>query len=478
MDLAAVCAEKSEPNLHVVTYALEELKAFDLPPIARMRKRILRLPPDDQRASFCAILSLGDVKVPRGGRTPAQEDGDRRYRVEESLRHMSEDESDDVQLVEDEEDATPEEIVPAEHRSIAKFYKQRFYLFSKFDDGVKLDESSWYEVTPECIARQCVMRIKNIEMSERKDLAKLKICDACCGAGGNLIPFAETFGDVTGIDISEQRVRIAEHNCAIYGVKPKVVCADFLTWADEIRNSEEATNVTSMKEDVQESDSSDDDFDGPIDYVFDWVFLSPPWGGPSYNASDLWRLLTGEWGVIAVNLIWKASRIGRNVACWLPRKTSISDVVVVASLCGFAHVEVLRIYHEVRRATKGCCVYFTRGPGGAASHLAGQKLASVTDCTANKEVNRLVRNKILKHLGENIKAQSDAMDMVMGIIGDFEVLALVAKTEDACNAGDNLQKDGVSKRTKGGAFFQLMKERFPNCIRELDKSRRRTKRQR
>jgi hypothetical protein len=50
----------------------------------------------------------------------------------------------------------------AEHnlsRDIKKFYKQRYYLFSKYDRGVKIDEESWYSVTPEIIAKHIASKI-------------------------------------------------------------------------------------------------------------------------------------------------------------------------------------------------------------------------------------------------------------------------------------------------------------------------------
>lgn len=34
-----------------------------------------------------------------------------------------------------------------------KYYDQRYRLFSLFDYGIKLDEESWFSVTPEVIAK-------------------------------------------------------------------------------------------------------------------------------------------------------------------------------------------------------------------------------------------------------------------------------------------------------------------------------------
>ena len=57
-----------------------------------------------------------------------------------------------------------------------KFWQQRYYYFSLFDKGIKMDFESWYSVTPEelsiYIAKQC---------------KGLKVVDAFCGSGGNTI---------------------------------------------------------------------------------------------------------------------------------------------------------------------------------------------------------------------------------------------------------------------------------------------------
>ena len=44
-------------------------------------------------------------------------------------------------------------------KDLKKFYKKRYYLFSKFDQGVKIDDEGWYSVTPECMAKHMANRI-------------------------------------------------------------------------------------------------------------------------------------------------------------------------------------------------------------------------------------------------------------------------------------------------------------------------------
>lgn len=64
--------------------------------------------------------------------------------------------------------------------SIGKYWCQRYILFSKFDDGVKMDEEGWFSVTPEVIAQYQASRC-----------ATGMIIDCFTGVGGNAIQFAQ-----------------------------------------------------------------------------------------------------------------------------------------------------------------------------------------------------------------------------------------------------------------------------------------------
>lgn len=67
-----------------------------------------------------------------------------------------------------------------------KFWFQRYYYYSKFDDGIKMDYESiiviinigWYSVTPEELAKYTAMAITD---------KKSTVVDAFCGSGGNVI---------------------------------------------------------------------------------------------------------------------------------------------------------------------------------------------------------------------------------------------------------------------------------------------------
>lgn len=63
--------------------------------------------------------------------------------------------------------------------NISKYWCQRYLLFSKFDNGIKMDEEGWFSVTPESIARHHASRC-----------GSGIIVDCFTGVGGNAIQFA------------------------------------------------------------------------------------------------------------------------------------------------------------------------------------------------------------------------------------------------------------------------------------------------
>lgn len=46
-------------------------------------------------------------------------------------------------------------------KDIKKFYSSRYFLFSKFDRGVKIDKEGWYSVTPEPFATHLAQRVRD-----------------------------------------------------------------------------------------------------------------------------------------------------------------------------------------------------------------------------------------------------------------------------------------------------------------------------
>jgi len=63
---------------------------------------------------------------------------------------------------------------------LKKFWKKRYYLFSKFDRGILIDDESWYSVTPEPMAKHIANRVF-------EKFGPSNVLDAFCGVGGNAI---------------------------------------------------------------------------------------------------------------------------------------------------------------------------------------------------------------------------------------------------------------------------------------------------
>ena len=190
---------------------------------------------------------------------------------------------------------------------IGSDFSQRHRYFSLYDEGCLLDRVGWYSVTPELIANQIAERC-------RCDI----IVDAFCGVGGNAIAFAQTCERVIAIDNDETRLRLARHNATIYGVADRIefVLGDFVQFAKTLTGRVEARQGGR---------------------VVDVVFLSPPWGGPSYlhgtdsnppsDASQHPDFRLSDITPIDGSELFKlAEHITPNIAYYLPRNTNLQDI--------------------------------------------------------------------------------------------------------------------------------------------------------
>lgn len=123
------------------------------------------------------------------------------------------------------------------------------------------------------------------------------------------------------LDISPVRLALARHNAAIYGVADRIefVLADFFSFARSLRES-----------------------GSPSHRKIDVVFLSPPWGGPSYltdrsdgqqkHANKDNEKTPPEFSLSAIRPVhgkelFKVARgITRNIAYFLPRNVKLEEV--------------------------------------------------------------------------------------------------------------------------------------------------------
>ncbi|XP_047993617.1 trimethylguanosine synthase-like [Leguminivora glycinivorella] len=187
-----------------------------------------------------------------------------------------------------------------------KYWKKRHSLFHRFDEGIKLDYESWFSVTPENVAWHIADKC-------RYDV----LLDAFCGAGGNTIQFAHTCKKVIAVDIDPAKIALAQHNAEVYGVADRIefIVGDFFKLAPTLKA--------------------------------DAVFLSPPWGGPSYSESNEYDIETMLEPKPASALLSAARTVSSNVALYLPRNTRTDQILSLAKEVG-GSVEVEQSYLDRR----------------------------------------------------------------------------------------------------------------------------------
>ena len=89
----------------------------------------------------------------------------------------------------------------------------------------------WYSVSPEAIAAHTAARFLQA-LGPRT-----VVIDAMAGIGGNTIQFAHYFDKVIAIDISKERLDMAAHNAAVYGVDENIefISGDFCQLAGKLK---------------------------------------------------------------------------------------------------------------------------------------------------------------------------------------------------------------------------------------------------
>ncbi|XP_070669619.1 uncharacterized protein [Malus domestica] len=172
---------------------------------------------------------------------------------------------------------------------MGKYWYQRYLLFSRYDDGIKMDEEGWFSVTPELLARHHAERCGS-------DV----IIDCFTGVGGNSIQFAQISKHVIAIDIDPTKIDYAQHNAAIYGVDDRIdfITGDFFRLAPKLKA--------------------------------DTVFLSPPWGGPDYakvKTYDMKTMLKPHDGYFLFNI---AKEVASRIVMFLPRNVDINQLAEIA----------------------------------------------------------------------------------------------------------------------------------------------------
>ncbi|XP_026231051.1 trimethylguanosine synthase [Anabas testudineus] len=197
---------------------------------------------------------------------------------------------------------------------LAKYWAQRYRLFSRFDDGIRLDREGWFSVTPERIAEHIALRVEHSFKDSQL------VIDAFCGVGGNAIQFALTGKRVLAIDIDPVRLDLARHNAMVYGVADQVdfLQGDFLQLASRLRG--------------------------------DVVFLSPPWGGPDYLTAEVFDIKT-MMDPDGFEIFRLAKLISDNIVYFLPRNADMDQIASLAGPGGKVEVEQNFLNNKLKTMT-------------------------------------------------------------------------------------------------------------------------------
>lgn len=193
-------------------------------------------------------------------------------------------------------------VNPHDKRNVPdKYWAQRKRFFSRFDDGIRLDNEGWYSVTPEAIANHIANRVLLAAAAiagkpQQQHGKSMVVMDAFCGCGGNAIAFARRpeVSLVIAIDCDRGKLEIAANNAAVYNVAPEKIVFIHGNAADALRQYKDGKlgigkKASGVSCDVEVAVEIDHGFKvGGMDLLpdcLDSIFLSPPWGGMDYEKS-------------------------------------------------------------------------------------------------------------------------------------------------------------------------------------------------
>lgn len=220
---------------------------------------------------------------------------------------------------------------------LAKYYAQRYRLWSNLDDGIWMTERGWEAASLEHIASEVAdqaLSTARQAAAVRSPIAneQLVAVDAFCGCGCNTVQLAKRFSHVFAVDLDESALEAARHNCDVCHVADKVT---FLK-RDFFNNSNEPRLQA------------------------DFCFASPPWGGGEYIFRPYYDVNTMMGGFTAAQLFQQCRQVAPVFSVYLPRNVLAHQVVHAwASVSGSKAGEVSCTRHMVNGKCKGTTWWFT-----------------------------------------------------------------------------------------------------------------------
>ena len=252
-----------------------------------------------------------------------------------------------------------------EEEKYNNYYYQRFYFFSLFDKGIQMDKESWYSVTPEEISEYIASIIP--------DSSNSVILDPFCGCGGNIIFFSKKFKKVIANDLFIEKINMTKNNTKIYN------CPD---------------NIEYYSQDFLKLNIGKN-------IKIDYIFLSPPWGGPEYKNEFAYSLK--KWITPDIDkIIEKCFKYTKNIILYLPRNTDLEELAHILNKYDKEMIESLNntILFDVKllkSASKIKAILVLYGPKFNSIKVKLMK-EYVISSLFKKNSNKINQNKIKKQM--------------------------------------------------------------------------------
>lgn len=183
---------------------------------------------------------------------------------------------------------------------VQKYFRRKLALFRYFNEGIYMTHELLFSVTPEAVAVFIAKFVKSCNPNIKT------VLDVFCGGGGNTIQFGKYFEKAIGVDISEDNLTCTARNCQVYQVDQHVELYK-CDWS-----------MASVDQDFYSNDLFTKN-------RIDFIFASPPWGGPSYGALetfDLDHLLPLK----LEELLKSFFRVTSNVGLFLPKNSNVEQI--------------------------------------------------------------------------------------------------------------------------------------------------------
>jgi len=232
-------------------------------------------------------------------------------------------------------------VTPSKKNKLVHYWGKRFLLFSKFDEGVAMDTTAWYSVTPEKLARHQAKKAVTLCCGDNGDGGagkgpgvSLVALDAFGGVGGNAIQLAALpqVSHVYCCELVASRAQKARANANLYGVGAKIsfLCSDYFSF---LGRNERLSGGR-----------------GGIDILF----LSPPWGGPGSGRKAKKGKQNFKFDIRhfpglpmnTVGMLDQALSVARVVALYLPRHTDMKELQKIMRAANVHRYEIENNYHH------------------------------------------------------------------------------------------------------------------------------------